>query len=210
MHILRIFSRPFESMYGPNERCHRPKPLISQPLRLGVIFVMIVMTGCFDEADDAAFCDPTFLTIDGECDEPWYDEWWGEGSQFAKDTAFKYLGDFIGVDFKKELETRIASSRMFEQAREKLRGLKSSDFPSISIGELMQVLRSPHALDLFADFLKEGGPSAFELYNQAVKEGGPYLDQFRSVLGDYSEEHGLKEPNLDQAIIEAIERHRGE
>ncbi len=33
MHILRIFSRPFESMYGPNERCHRPKPLISQPLR---------------------------------------------------------------------------------------------------------------------------------------------------------------------------------
>ena len=32
MHILRIFSRPFESMYGPNERCHRPKPLISQPL----------------------------------------------------------------------------------------------------------------------------------------------------------------------------------
>ena len=34
MHILRIFSRPFESMYGPNERCHRPKPLISQPLGL--------------------------------------------------------------------------------------------------------------------------------------------------------------------------------
>ena len=34
MHILRIFSRPFESMYGPNERCHRPKPLISQPLRV--------------------------------------------------------------------------------------------------------------------------------------------------------------------------------
>ena len=35
MHILRIFSRPFESMYGPNERCHRPNPLISQPLRPG-------------------------------------------------------------------------------------------------------------------------------------------------------------------------------
>jgi hypothetical protein len=33
-HILRIFPRPFESMYGPNERCHRPKPLISRPLRL--------------------------------------------------------------------------------------------------------------------------------------------------------------------------------
>ena len=31
-HILRIFPRSFESMYGPNERYHRRKPLISQPL----------------------------------------------------------------------------------------------------------------------------------------------------------------------------------
>jgi hypothetical protein len=197
-------------MKSPRLRVFLSSERTNNWLRYGIVLVMVGITGCFDEADDAAFCDPTFLTIDGECDEPWYDEWWGEGSQFAKDTAFKYLGDFIGVDFKKEVETRIASSKMFQQAREKLRSLRSSDFPSFSIGELMRVLRSPHALDLFADFLKEGGPSAFELYNQAVKEGGPYLDQFRSVLSDYSEEHGLQEPNLDQAIIEAIERHRGE
>lgn len=182
-----------------------------RPVTLAVIlFIPPFLSACRDTPDAPFLCNPDFITPDGECDEPWYDATWHKGSQFAKDTFSQYAGDFLGIDFKQELENRWAASQIFTEARNKLRTLQATELPSISIGNLMRVVQDPGSLDVLADFLRHGGPSAYELYSRAVDEGGPYLDQLNSLLGDYARTNGFNEQDIAPVIVDAIARYRGD
>lgn len=175
-----------------------------------ILFIPLFLSACRDSADAPYLCNPNFITIDGECDEPWYDALWQRGSGWAKDTASRLAGDLLGIDFKKELEDRLAASKVFAAARDKLRALQATELPSISVGNLMRVVQDPGSLDVLADFLRHGGPSAYELYTRAVDEGGPYLDQLRALLEDFARSNGFNEQEIAPLIVDAIARYRGD
>lgn len=168
---------------------------------------MVSAAGCRDELDQPLLCDPDLITSDGDCDEPWYSTSWRSTSRWTKKTANNYLSDFLGLDFKKELEKSLASSKAFQRAREKIRSLPDS-FPRISIGDVMRTLQDPHSLETLAEFLHDGGPAAYELYEKAVEEGGPYLDQLETLLDDFANSHGIEDRELGQSITGAIRRYR--
>jgi hypothetical protein len=194
----------------PPSPASRSSRLRGQQVASALILCTLALTGCQDDPSDPFLCDPNFLSIDGDCEEPWYDSWWRRGSQWTQDTSSQYLGDFLDVDVKQELERRIASSQVFYQARDKLRALQTSGLSDLSIGSLMRVLQDPHSLNTLADFLRDGGPSAYELYSQAVTEGGPYLDHLRQLLEQsvVSHNHGVQGQEYVDAVIGAIERYR--
>jgi hypothetical protein len=172
-----------------------------------LIVLMVSAAGCRNETDQPLLCDPDLITSDGDCDEQWYSTFWRSASRWTKKTANNYLSDFLGIDFKKELEESIASSKAFQRARDKIRSLPDS-FPRISIGDVMRTLQDPHSLETLAEFLHDGGPAAYELYQKAVEEGGPYLDQLETLLDDFANSHGIKDRELVQSITGAIRRYR--
>lgn len=174
----------------------------------GLLFLFTISAvGCRDEVDQPLLCDPDLITGDGDCNEPWYSTSWHSASRWTKKTANNYLSDFLGIDFKKELEESLSSSKAFQRARNKIRSLPDS-FPQISIGDIMRTLQDPHSLETLADFLHDGGPAAYELYTKAVEEGGPYLDQLETLLDDFANSQGIKDRELGQSITEAIRRYR--
>lgn len=175
-----------------------------------ILSLPLPLSACRDTPDAPLLCSPDFITADGECDEPWYDATWHRGSRWAKDTLSQYAGDFLGIDFKQELENRLAASKVFTEARNKLRQLQATELPSLSVGNLMRVVQDPGSLDVLADFLRHGGPSAYELYSRAVDEGGPYLDQLRSLLEEFARSHGFNEQEIALLIVDAVARYRGD
>lgn len=201
--------RTYPSPNGPGVPWAQHQPV--RPFLFGLLLLVpLCLSACRDTPDTPFLCNPDFITADGECDEPWYDATWQQVSQWAKDTLSQYAGDFLGIDFKQELENRLAASQVFTEARNKLRQLQATELPSLSVGSLMRVVQDPGSLDVLADFLRHGGPSAYELYSRAIDEGGPYLDQLRSLLEDFARSHGFKEQEIAPLIVDAIARYRGD
>lgn len=189
----------------PYSRRVTPRPLFG-----AMLLLPLFLAACRDIPDGSFLCNPDFITSDGQCDEPWYDATWKRGSRWAKETFSQYAGDLLGVDFQKEVEDRIAASKIFIGARNKLRDLQSSKLPSLSVGSLMRVVQDPGSLDILADFFRHGGPSAYELYSRAVNEGGPYLEQLRTLLEEFSRSQGFNEQEIAPLIVDAIARYRGD
>jgi hypothetical protein len=169
---------------------------------------IIALSGC-NAGVTSDWCSPDYISDDGYCDEPWYDNAWRSGNSWIKDTSRTYLGDLVGIDANSDVAQKILDSQALAEARGTfqtlLKNVPNGFSPtSLSPGQIMRIVQDPQALNSLAKFIHESEPLVRRLLADAIANGGPALEQLQALANQFGQQKSLEVQRYLQQAMESI------